>query len=80
MFGISGCIPQNNSHKKSNLDMKGYASFARIIKSGRNMTIMMDNEFPCLIYVNSIETAKVERDYPILQNKNNETSVVPVLS
>jgi hypothetical protein len=64
--GIPGCIPQNNSHERSNLDTKGCASFLGIIKSGRNMTSMMNNEFPRLIYSNSIERTEVERNFPIL--------------
>jgi hypothetical protein len=64
--GIPGCIPQNNSHERSNLDTKGCASFAGIIKWGRNMTSMMNNEFPRLIYVNSIERTEVECNFPIL--------------
>jgi hypothetical protein len=64
--GIPGCIPQNNSHERSNLDTKGCASFSGIIKSGRNMTSMMNNEFPRLIYINSIERTEVERNFPIL--------------
>jgi hypothetical protein len=64
--GIPGCIPQNNSHERSNLDTKGCASFLGIIKSGRNMTSMVNNEFPRLIYINSIERTEVERNFPIL--------------
>ena len=64
--GIPGCIPQNNSHERSNLDTKGCASFAGIIKPGRNMTAMLNNEFPKLIYVNSTERTEVERNFPIL--------------
>jgi hypothetical protein len=41
---IPGCAPQDNSHERSNLAMKGCASFFRIIKSGRNMTAMINNE------------------------------------
>jgi hypothetical protein len=64
--GIPGCIPQNNSHERSNLDTKGCASFAGIIKSGRNMSSMLNDEFPKLVYVNSIERTEVERNFPIL--------------
>jgi hypothetical protein len=64
--GIPGCIPQNNSHKRSNLDTKGCATFAGIIQAGRNMTVMLNEQFPRLIYVNSIERTEVERNYPIL--------------
>jgi hypothetical protein len=64
--GIPGCIPQNNSHEGSNLDTKGCATFAGIIQAGRNMTVMLNEQFPRLIYVNSIERTKVERNYPIL--------------
>jgi hypothetical protein len=64
--GIPGCIPQNNSHERSNLDTKGCATFAGIIQAGRNMTVMLNKQFPRLIYVNSIERTKVERNYPIL--------------
>jgi hypothetical protein len=53
-------------HMRSNLDTKDCASFAGIIKLGRNMTSMMNNEFPRLIYVNSIERTEVERNFPIL--------------
>jgi hypothetical protein len=64
--GIPGCIPQNNAHERSNLDTKGCATFAGIVKSGRNMTVMLNNEFPRLIYINSIERTEVERNFPIL--------------
>ncbi len=64
--GIPGCIPQNNSHERSNLDTKGCATFAGIIQAGRNMTVMLNEQFPRLIYVNSIERTEVERNYPIL--------------
>jgi hypothetical protein len=64
--GIPGCIPQNNSHERSNLDTQGCASFLGIIKSGRNMSSMMNNEFPRLLYINSIERIEVERNFPIL--------------
>ena len=64
--GIPGCIPQNNSHERSNLDTKGCASFSGIIKSGRNMTSMTNNGFLRLIYINSIERMEVERNFPIL--------------
>jgi hypothetical protein len=64
--GIPGCIPQKNSHKRSRPEMKGCALFSGIINSGRNMTEMMNSEFPCLIYVNSIERSEVERNFPIL--------------
>ena len=72
--GIPGCIPQNNSHERSNLDTKGCASFSGIIKSGRNMTAMLNNEFPRLIYVNSIERTEVERNFPILDEKKTMRS------
>jgi hypothetical protein len=64
--GIPGCIPQNNLHERSNLDTKGCASFLGIIKLGRNMISMMNNEFPRLIYINSIERTEVGRNFPIL--------------
>jgi hypothetical protein len=31
------------------------------------MTSMMNNEFPCLIYINSIERMEVEHNFPILE-------------
>jgi hypothetical protein len=64
--GIPGCIPQNNSHERSNLDTKGCASFSGIVKSGRNMTSMMKHEFSRLIYINHFERMEVERNFPIL--------------
>jgi hypothetical protein len=64
--GIPGWIPQNNSHEMSNLDTKGCASFLGIIKSRRNVTSLMNNEFPHLIYINSIERTEVERKFSIL--------------
>jgi hypothetical protein len=64
--GIPGCIPQNNSHERSNLDTKVCATFAGIIQTGRKMTVMLNKEFPRLIYVNSIERTEVERNFPIL--------------
>ncbi len=64
-YNVSG-IPQNNAHERSNLDTKGCATFAGIVKSGRNMTVMLNNEFPRLIYINSIERTEVERNFPIL--------------
>jgi hypothetical protein len=64
--GIPGCIPQNNSHERSNLDTKGCATFAGIIQPGRNMTVMLNKEFSSLIYVNSCERTEVERNFPIL--------------
>ncbi len=64
--GIPGCIPQNNSHERSNLDTKGCAAFPGIIKAGQNMTAMLNIEFPSLVYFNSIERTEVERNFPIL--------------
>jgi hypothetical protein len=48
------------------LDTKGCAAFPGIIKAGQNMTAMLNNEFPSLIYFNSIERIEVERNFPIL--------------
>jgi hypothetical protein len=53
-------------HERSNLDIKECTTFAGIIQAGRNMTVMLNEQFPRLIYVNSIERTKVERNYPIL--------------
>jgi hypothetical protein len=64
--GIPGCIPQNNSHGRSNLNTKGCAAFPVIIKAGQNMTAMLNIEFPNLVYFNSIERTEVERNFPIL--------------
>jgi hypothetical protein len=71
--GIPGCIPQNNSHERSNLDTKGCSSFRGIIQQGRNMTKMMNVEFPKLIYVNSTERVNTERHYPILDQEKTMT-------
>jgi hypothetical protein len=74
---IPGCIPHSNLHKRISLSTKECATFAGIIKYGRNMTVMLNNEFPRLIYVNSIERTKVERNSPIL----DETKTMkPLLS
>jgi hypothetical protein len=64
--GIPGCIPQNNSHERSNLDTKGCARFRGIIQQGRSMTKMLNVEFPQLIFVNSDERVGTSRHYPIL--------------
>jgi hypothetical protein len=64
--GISGCIPQNNSHERSNLDTKGCAAFPGIIEAGQNMAAMLHIEFPSLGYFNSIERTEVEHSFPIL--------------
>ena len=74
--GIPGCIPQNNSHERSNLDTKGCAAFPGIIKAGQNMTAMLNIEFPSLVYFNSIERTEVERNFPIL---NEMKSMKPAL-
>jgi hypothetical protein len=55
-----------NSHERSNLDTKGCAAFPGIIKAGQNMMAMLNIEFPSLVYFNSIERTKVERNFPIL--------------
>jgi hypothetical protein len=72
--GIPGCIPQNNSHERSNLDTKGCSNFRGIINQGRNMTKMMNVEFPKLIYVNSSERVSTVRHYPILDKKKTLTT------
>jgi hypothetical protein len=65
--GIPGCTTKNNSHEEhSNLDMKGCASFAGIMKTGYNMASMLNNQFPHLIDVNSIERTEVECNFSIL--------------
>jgi hypothetical protein len=56
--GIPGCIPQNNSHNRSNLDKKGCAAFPGIIKAGQNMTAMLNIKFPNLVSFNSIESLR----------------------
>jgi hypothetical protein len=61
--GIPGCIPQNNSHERSSLDMKGCSKFPGIIHQGRTVTKMLNVEFPKLIYVNSSEKVYTERHY-----------------
>jgi hypothetical protein len=71
--GIPGCIPQNNSHERSNLDTKGCANFRGIINQGRNMTKMLNVEFPKLIYVNSSERVSTVRHYPILNKEKTLT-------
>jgi hypothetical protein len=64
--GLYGHIPQNNSHKRRDLNTsRGCASLAGIIKkSCRNRTSMMNNELPCLIFVDLIERTEVRRNFP----------------
>jgi len=71
--GIPGCIPQNNSHERSNLDTKGCSNFRGIIHTGRNMTKMVNVEFPKLIYFNSSERVNTVRHYPILDKAKTLT-------
>jgi hypothetical protein len=71
--GIPGCIPQNNSHERSNLDTKGCARFRGIIHQGRGMTKMLNVEFPQLVFVNSDERVGTQRHYPILDERRTLT-------
>jgi hypothetical protein len=64
--GIPHCIPQKNLYKRNNLDTEGCATFAGIIQAGKNMTVMLNKQFPPLIYVISIERTEVKRNFPIL--------------
>jgi hypothetical protein len=52
---IPGCIPQNNSQERTNLEMKGMHHHSGIISAGKNITRMLNAEFPKLIYVHSFQ-------------------------
>jgi hypothetical protein len=78
VVGIPGCIPQNQSIERNNLDIKGCRAFSGVITTGRNMTAMIGEEFPKLIFNNSGMRYGVGRGVPMLDDKRmlSTTSVL----
>jgi hypothetical protein len=64
--GIHGCLPQNNTLERTNLEVKGSSIITGLLKVGRNMTNAFHVEFPKMVYNHSTERIGVTRNYLIL--------------
>jgi hypothetical protein len=69
VVGIPGCIPQNQSIEQNNLDIKGCRALSGVRTTGRNMTAMISEEFPKLVFNNSGMRYGVARGVPMLDDK-----------
>jgi hypothetical protein len=64
--GIHGCVPQNNSLERTNLEVKGNSLITGLMKLGRSMTNTFHVEFPKMVYHHSTERIGVTRTYLVL--------------
>jgi hypothetical protein len=69
--GYPGCLPQNQSEERTNLEMKGSKSFDGLINIGKDMKTMLTYEFPKLIRTLSLTRVGVERHL-----KNNQKNMI----
>jgi hypothetical protein len=65
--GHVGCLPQNQSEERTNLEMKGSKAFDGLCNIGKDMKTMLTHEFPKLIRTLSLTRVGVERHLKIDQ-------------